>query len=234
MTFNLREHFIHIQLYKGAIPGSFHRFHSALLRYLCGVLPPVTSNFNSLVLKTEYESSSLKILTCTKRAHSDLSCMGNYAKIARAPTRAEMMAMAGAAALAPLEIPAAACAVLRAAAPLVPHFALTVLNKYELATAHSESSTSNSQFESVQVVAEAVAGPQVVDPVIYKAPIMPLTPAGQSAVVPVASAVAMVGKQFVPSALQTHVVSAVHVASTVIAPQAAPGVDDINAFLPAI
>jgi hypothetical protein len=29
-----------------------------LLRYLCGVLPPVTSNFNSLVLKTEYTSFS--------------------------------------------------------------------------------------------------------------------------------------------------------------------------------
>jgi hypothetical protein len=145
-----------------------------------------------------------------------------------------MMNMAGAAALAPLEIPTAACAVLRAAAPLVPHFALIVLIKYALAIEHSDSSTSNLQFESVQVVAEAVAGPQVVDPVIYKAPIMPLTPAGQSAVVPVASAVAMVGKQFVFSALQTHVVSVVHVASAVIAPQAKPGVVDINPFTPVV
>jgi hypothetical protein len=33
------------------MPGSFHPFHSALLRYLCGVLPLVTSNFNSIVLQ---------------------------------------------------------------------------------------------------------------------------------------------------------------------------------------
>jgi hypothetical protein len=75
------------------MPGSFHPFLSVVLRYLCGVLPPVTSNFNSLELKTEYESCSFKILTCMKGARSDLSCMINYAKIARAPTRAEMMTM---------------------------------------------------------------------------------------------------------------------------------------------
>ena len=77
-----------------------------------------------------------------------------------------MMTMAGAAVLAPLEIPKAACAVLRAAAPLVPHFALIVLNTCAGVTPHSESSTSNSHFESVQVVAEAVAGPQVVTSVM--------------------------------------------------------------------
>ena len=58
---------------------SFHPFHSALLRYRCGVLPLVTSNFNSIVLETEYES-------CLKRAHSYyfrkyLSSMGNDAKV---------------------------------------------------------------------------------------------------------------------------------------------------------
>jgi hypothetical protein len=68
------------------------------------------------------ELFSLKILTCMKRAHSYLSCMGNYAKITRAPTRAEMMTMADAAEYASLEIPAAALAEARAAEPSVPHF----------------------------------------------------------------------------------------------------------------
>ena len=145
-----------------------------------------------------------------------------------------MMTMAGAAVLAPLEIPKAACAVLRAAAPLVPHFALIVLIKYALEISHSDSSTSKSHFESVQVVAEAVAGPQVVCSVMYKAPIIPLTPAGQSAVVPVASAVAMVTKHSDSFALQTHVVSAVHVASAVIAAQAKLGAVDSNPFTPVL
>ena len=50
------------------MPGSFQPFLSALLRYLCGVLLLVTSNFNSLVLKTEYESCSFKILMRMKGA----------------------------------------------------------------------------------------------------------------------------------------------------------------------
>ena len=88
--------------------------------------------------------------------------MGNYAKIASEAMRAERTTKAGAAEFAPLEIPKAACAVLRAAAPLVPHFALIVLNECAGAIPHSESSTLNTHFESVQVVAEAVAGAQVV------------------------------------------------------------------------
>ena len=88
--------------------------------------------------------------------------MGNYAKIASEAMRAERTTKAGAAEFALLEIPKAACAVLRAAAPLVPHFALIVLNECAGAIPHSESSTLNTHFESVQVVAEAVAGAQVV------------------------------------------------------------------------
>ena len=215
------------------MPGSFHPFHSAVVLDISAVLPPVTSNFNSLVLKTEYESSS-KDSNVHKRADSYLSCMGNYAKIASEAMRAERTTKAGAAEFALLEIPKAACAVLRAAAPLVPHFALIVLIKYALEISHSDSSTSKSHFESVQVVAEAVAGPQVVCSVMYKAPIMPLTPAGQSAVVPVASAVAMVTKHSDSFALQTHVVSAVHVASAVIAAQAKLGAVDSNPFTPVL
>jgi hypothetical protein len=52
-----------------------------------------------------------------KRAHSYLSCMGNYAKITRAPTRAEMMTMADAAEFASLKIPTAALAEVWAAEP---------------------------------------------------------------------------------------------------------------------
>ena len=47
-------------------------------------------------------------------------------------------------------------------APLVPHFASKVLDLYAAVVVHSEPSTSNLQFESVQVVAEGVAGPHVV------------------------------------------------------------------------
>jgi len=60
---------------------------------LSGNLPPVTSNFSSIVLKTEYKSSSLKTLTCIKRARSYLGCMGNYAKIASEAMRAERTTM---------------------------------------------------------------------------------------------------------------------------------------------
>ena len=61
---------------------------------LSGILPPVTSSFSSIVLKTEYESCSLKILTCTIRALGDLSRIGNYAKIASEATRVERTTMA--------------------------------------------------------------------------------------------------------------------------------------------
>jgi len=72
-------------------------------------------------------------------------------------------------------------------------------------------------------VAEAVAGAQVVEPVVYT-PRKPCTPAGAEIAVRAASAVAMVVMQ-PDSCLHTHVLAVVHAVSVVISSQASPAVD---------